>query len=50
MVLTVGEERGKGGGRVFRVVIVELGHGQEASPIGMLVVAINAKVLLQYGI
>ena len=44
------EEWGESGSRVFGVVVGEFRHGEEAGPVGLLVVAIDAKVLLQYGI
>ena len=40
-------ERGQRCGRVFGVVVGKLGHGQEAGPVGLLIVAIHAKILLQ---
>ena len=43
-------ERGHRCSRIIRVVVGKLGHGQEASPVGLLVLAIHVKVLLQYGI
>ena len=44
-------ERGQRCSRVFGVVVGKLGHGQEeAGPVGLLVVAIHAKILLQHRI
>ena len=41
-------ERGQRCSRVSGVVVGKLGHGQEAGPVGLLVVAIHAKILLQH--
>ena len=46
----VGEEWGESGSRVFGVVVGEFCHGKEAGPVGLLAVAVDAKVPLQYGI
>ena len=43
----VGEERGEGGSRMFGVVVAELRQWKEAGPIGLLIVAVDAKILLQ---
>ena len=40
-------EQGQRCSRVFGVVVEKLGHGQEAGPVGLLEVAIHAKILLQ---
>ena len=50
MEAIVGEERGQGSGRMSRVVVAEFCHVDEACPIGLLIVAVDPKVLLQYGI
>ena len=50
MEAIVGEERGQGSGRMSRVVVVEFCHVDEACPIGLLIVAVDPKVLPQYGI
>ena len=42
----VGEVRGEGGGRELGFVVVELRHGKEAGPVGLLVVAVDPKILL----
>ena len=38
-------ERVERSGRVLGVVVGELGHGQEAGPVGLLVVAVHPQVL-----
>ena len=50
MEAIVGEERGQGSGRMLRVVVAEFCHVDEACPIGLLIVVVDPKVLLQYGI
>ena len=50
MEAIVGEERGQGRGRMSRVVVAEFCHVDEAGPIFLLIVAVDAKVLLLYGI
>ena len=46
----VGKKRGQGCGRMLGVVVRELCQGEEAGLVGLLVVAIDAKVLLQHRI
>ena len=46
MEAIVGEEWGESGSRVFGVVIGEFRHGEEAGLVGLLVVAVDAKVPL----
>ena len=46
----VGEKRAQSGGRMLRIVIAEFCHGEEAGPVGLLVVAIDAQVLFQHRI
>ena len=43
----VSEERGEGGSRMFGIVVAELRQWKEAGPIGLLIVAVDAKILLQ---
>ena len=50
MEAIVGEERGQGSGRMSRIVVAEFRHVDEARPISLLLVAVDPKVLLQYGI
>ena len=50
MEAIVGEERGQGSGRMSRIVLAEFCHVDEARPICLLVVAVDPKVLLEYGI
>ena len=38
----VGEERGQGGSRMFRVVVSELRQGEEAGSIGLLIVVVDS--------
>ena len=44
------EKRGQGSGRMLGVVVREFCQGEEAGLVGLLVVAIDAKVLLQHRI
>ena len=46
----IGEERSQSSGRMARIVVAEFCHVEEACPIGLLVVAVDSKVLLEYGI
>ena len=46
----IGEERGQSSGRMARIVVAEFCHVDEACPICLLVVAVDSKVLLEYGI
>ena len=46
----IGEERGQSSGRMSRIVVAQFCHVDEACPIYLLVVAVDPKVLLQYGI
>ena len=43
----VGEEWGQGGSRMFRVVVAKLRQGEEAGPICLLIVALDAQVLFK---
>lgn len=40
----IGEKRGKGGGKMFGIVLGEFRHRDEAGLVGLLVVALDAKV------
>ena len=42
METVVGEERGQGGSRMFRVVVAKLRQGEEAGRVGLLIVAVYA--------
>ena len=44
----IGEKRGQGSGRMLRVVVGEFSQREEAGPVGLLVVAVHAKVLFQH--
>ena len=44
----VGEKWCKSGGRMLGVIVAEFCHGKEAGPVGLLVVAVHAQVLLQH--
>ena len=46
----VREKRGQGCGRMLRVVVGEFCEREEAGPVGLLVVAKHAQVLLQHRI
>ena len=50
MESVIGEEGGKCRGRVFRIIVAEFGQWEETYPIGLLIVAVDSKVLLQDGI
>ena len=47
METVVGEERGEGGSRMSGVVVAEFRQGEEAGPVGLLIVAVDAEVLFQ---
>ena len=47
METVVCEERGEGGSRGFGIVVAEFCQGEEAGPVGLLIVAVDSKVLLQ---
>ena len=46
----VREKRGQGCGRMLRVVVGEFCQREEAGPVGRLIVAVHAEVLLQHRI
>ena len=50
METVVGEERGESGSGVFGIVVAELRQREEAGPVGLLVVTVDPKILLQDGI
>ena len=50
MKAIVGKKRGKGRGRMFGVVVAEFCQWEEAGPVGLLVVCIDAEVLFQHRI
>ena len=41
------EEGEKCRGRMFGIVVAELGQWEEAGPVGLLIVAVDSKILLQ---
>lgn len=47
METVVGEEGGEGGSGVLGIVVAEFRQGKEAGPVGLLIVAVDAEVLLQ---
>ena len=47
METVVGEERGQRGGRMLGIVIAEFCHVEKASPVRLLVIAEDPKVLFQ---
>ena len=47
MESVIGEERGKCRSRVFRIIVVKLGQWEEAGPVGLLIVAVDSKILLE---
>ena len=47
MESVIGEEGGKFRSRVFRIIVAELGQWEEAGPFGLLIVAVDSKILLQ---
>ena len=50
MEAIVGKKRGKGSGRMLGVVVAEFCQWEEARPVGLLVVCIDAEVLFQHGV
>ena len=42
METVVGEEGGEGGSGVLRVVVANLCQGEEAGPVGLLIVAVDS--------
>ena len=50
MKAIVGKKQGKGSGRMFGVVVAEFCQWEEAGPVGLLVVCIDAEVLFQHGV
>ena len=47
METVIGEEGGKCRGRVFRIIVAEFSQWEEAGPVGLLIVAVDSKILLQ---
>ena len=47
MESVIGEEGGKRRSRVFRIIVAELGQWEEAGPVGLFIVAVDLKILLQ---
>ena len=47
MESVIGEEGGKCRSRVFRIIVAELGQWEEAGSVGLLIVAVDSKILLQ---
>ena len=47
MESVIGEKGGKCRGRVFGITIAELNQWEEAGPVGLLIVSVNSKILLQ---
>ena len=50
MKAIIGKKRGKGSGRMLGVVVGEFCQWEEAGPVGLLVVCIDAEVLFQHGL
>ena len=50
MKAIIGKKRGKGSGRMLGVVVAEFCQWEEAGPVGLLVVCIDAEVLFQHGV
>ena len=47
MESVIGEEGGKCRSRVFRIIVAELGKWEEAGPVGLLIITVDSKILLQ---
>ena len=47
MESVIGEKWGKYCSRMFGIIVDELGQWEEASPVGLLIVAVDSKILLQ---
>ena len=47
MESVIGEEGRKCRDRVFRIIVAELGQWEETCPVGLLIVALDSKILLQ---
>ena len=47
METVVGEEGGEGGSRVFGIIVAKLRQRKEAGPVGLLVVAVDTKILFE---
>ena len=47
MESVIGEKWGKCCSRMFGIIVVELGQWEEAGPVGLLIVAVDSKILLQ---
>ena len=47
MESVIGEKWGKCRGRVFRIIVTEFGQWEEAGLVGLLIVAVDSKTLLQ---
>ena len=50
MEAIVGKKRGKGSGRMYGVVVAKFCQWEEAGPVELLVVCIDAEVLFQHGV
>ena len=50
MEAIVGKKRGKCSGRMLGVVVAEFCQWEEAGPVGLVVVRIDAEVLFQHGV